>query len=98
MIYVKDGKFAPNYLVVGGRIVVNPTEEQYLSAGYSVYVPQSTSVQEDKEVKEEEVKIFSKLKIATLLAKSGKWTIFKNAMSEYVLFDGFTLLEAWETA
>jgi hypothetical protein len=39
MIYVKDGKFAPNYLVVGGKIVVNPTEEQYLSAGYSVYVP-----------------------------------------------------------
>lgn len=55
--------------------------------------------EEDKEEdKEEEVKIYSKLKIATLLAKSGKWTVFKKAMSEFVLFDGFTLLEAWETA
>lgn len=41
MIYIKDGKFAGNHLLVDGRIVVNPTEEQWLSAGYSRWEPVS---------------------------------------------------------
>ena len=109
MIYIKDGKFAGNHLLIDGRIVVNPTEEQWLSAGYSRWEPEEVSEETEKTsvsgtLTEEETdgtekaKVYSKLKIATLLAKGGKWTAFKNAMAEYVLFEGFTMLEAWETA
>lgn len=37
--YVKDGKFAPDWLLVDGALVVNPSEEQYLANGYEKYVP-----------------------------------------------------------
>lgn len=48
MIYIKDGKFAGNHLLIDGRIVVNPTEEQWLSAGYSRWEPEEVSEETEK--------------------------------------------------
>lgn len=39
MKYIKNGKIATNTIELNGFTIVNPTHEQYLEAGYEVYVP-----------------------------------------------------------
>ena len=37
--YIKDGSINTNPLYYGGKCVINPTEEDYLAAGYEEYTP-----------------------------------------------------------
>lgn len=51
-IFTKNGVVAPKVLTLSGKTIINPTEEEYLSAGYSKLTTKSEETPSFEEVKE----------------------------------------------
>lgn len=49
-----EGNYAPKRLVVDDRVIINPTEEQYIKAGYSKAEPAEPHEPSEEEMAEQQ--------------------------------------------